>query len=139
MFNHNNIKVIFHNHELCYAHGFPNELGQSILNIAYNAQDALNEKEVADKQIELSLSCHEETVVLSIQDNAGGIPETIINKIFDPYFSTKSSKNGTGLGLYISKIIIEEHMEGSLLVSNRKNGACFKIYLAAVSPPAEEE
>jgi signal transduction histidine kinase len=135
MFNHNNIKVIFHNHELCYAHGFPNELGQSILNIAYNAQDALNEKEVADKQIELSLSCHEETVVLSIQDNAGGIPETIINKIFDPYFSTKSSKNGTGLGLYISKIIIEEHMEGSLLVSNRKNGACFKIYLAA----AEEE
>jgi signal transduction histidine kinase len=135
MFNHNNIEVIFHNHELCYAHGFPNELGQSILNIAYNAQDALNEKEVADKQIELSLSCREETVVLSIQDNAGGIPETIINKIFDPYFSTKSSKNGTGLGLYISKIIIEEHMEGSLLVSNRKNGACFKIYLAA----AEEE
>jgi signal transduction histidine kinase len=132
MLKHKSIKVIFKNEKHCDSYGFPNELGQSILNIMYNAQDALNEKKIADKYIEILLFCNADTIILSIHDNAGGIPEEIINQIFDPYFSTKSKKNGTGLGLYMSKIIIEDHMNGKILVSNKKNGACFKIYLSSV-------
>jgi len=134
MFRHNSIKIFFQSKAIYHAYGFPNELGQSILNIVNNAQDALNELETADKYIEILLFHQAETLILSIYDNAGGIPEDIIDQIFDPYFSTKNNKNGTGLGLYISKIIIEDHMDGKLLVSNKKNGACFKIYLPLVMP-----
>lgn len=135
MLEYKSIKVIFKNDEHCDAYGFPNELGQSILNIIYNAQDAFNEKEIADKYIEILLFRNADTIILSIHDNAGGIPEEIMNQIFDPYFSTKSKKNGTGLGLYMSKIIVEDHMNGKLLTSNKKNGACFKIYLPTVEMP----
>jgi signal transduction histidine kinase len=129
MLKHNSIEAVFRYNQEYYSHGFPNELGQGILNIVNNAQDALNEKGIDGKKIEILLFHQESTLILSIHDNAGGIEEAVIDKIFDPYFSTKSSKNGTGLGLYISKIIIEEHMKGRLLVSNKHNGACFKIYL----------
>ncbi len=124
-----NIEVIFENQEKFEVIGFANELGQGILNIVNNAKDALIENKIKDKQIIISLKMDSENIILTISDNAGGIPLNIIDKIFDPYFSTKEEKNGTGLGLYMSKIIIEEHMGGKVTVANSKNGAEFTIVL----------
>jgi len=109
--------------------GYPNELGQAILNIISNAKDALIENNIQSKQILISLQETENSIMLNINDNAGGIPEKIIDKIFDPYFSTKTEKNGTGLGLYMTKMIISEHMDGRLSVRNTQSGAQFSILL----------
>lgn len=109
--------------------GYPNELGQSIVNIISNAKDALVENEIINKNIKLSVSQQKDKIYISIEDNAGGISDDIISKIFDPYFSTKNEKNGTGLGLYITRLIIEDHMRGTLLASNTAQGALFKIIM----------
>jgi len=129
IYKQNKIDLEYDLEEEYYTYGYPNELGQSILNIINNAQDALLESEKKEKKIIITLKNEDSNIILSIMDNAGGIPLDIIDKVFDPYFSTKIQKNGTGLGLYISKIIIDEHMQGLLSVSNTLYGACFKIKL----------
>jgi len=104
---------------------YENELIQVVLNIFKNAQDSL-----IDNKIEKPCICVEiDKKTLHISDNAGGIPNDIIDKVFDPYFSTKDNSNGTGLGLYMSKIIVEEHCLGSLSVENTDTGARFTISL----------
>jgi signal transduction histidine kinase/Txe/YoeB family toxin of Txe-Axe toxin-antitoxin module len=105
---------------------YPNELKQVILNLLKNAEDILLEKQVQNPYIILQ----SKDKTLKIIDNGGGIPEDILEKIFDPYFTTKSQKDGTGLGLYMSKIIIEEHCNGSISVKNSKNCAIFSIELS---------
>jgi C4-dicarboxylate-specific signal transduction histidine kinase len=107
---------------------FDREFKQVVINILNNAKDALIENNVEDKSVIVTISKTDQSVVIEIADNAGGIPSHIINKIFDPYFSTKS-KNGTGLGLYMSKIIIDDHLNGLLSASNNSVGAVFKIEL----------
>ncbi len=106
-------------------HTYPNEIKQVILNILKNAEDILIEKEIKNPTIIIKTSDN----ILTISDNGGGIPADIIDNIFDPYFSTKLEKNGTGLGLYMSKIIIEEHCAGKLSVNNTKDGVKFNIEL----------
>jgi len=122
-----NIKVEFIHHDNLKILGYPNEFGQVVLNIINNAKDAILEKNIKDGKIIIELRKDERGIFLTIGDNAGGIPSNIIDKIFDPYFSTKDEKNGTGLGLYMSKLIIEEHMDGVLKVSNKGKGANFTI------------
>ena len=104
---------------------YPNELRQVILNLIKNAEDILTEKKIKNSTIIIETK----DGILTVSDNGGGIPEDIIDKIFDPYFSTKIKKDGTGLGLYMSKTIIEEHCNGKLTVTNNKNGAKFQIKL----------
>jgi len=114
----NDIKIDYKEDGLYKSVGYPNTLSQAILNIMNNARDALLDSDIENKKIEISVSYHEECVIINIVDNAGGIPESIIDKIFDPYFSTKQDKNGTGLGLYMSKMIINEQGNSNITVKN---------------------
>ena len=105
---------------------YENELKQVLLNLIKNAEDALIDKKIDKPKIVINIYDNK----LTIKDNAGGIRDEIIDKIFDPYFSTKTKKDGTGLGLYMSKTIVEEHCKGTLSVRNvtfkDKNGKIFK-------------
>ncbi|MEC8255722.1 MAG: ATP-binding protein, partial [SAR324 cluster bacterium] len=105
------------------------ELQQVIMNLLKNAMDALVEKQPRLRQIKIRVGQTENHQILEVQDNAGGIDEEIIDRIFDPYFTTKGTLNGTGLGLYMSKLIVEEHLRGKLLVQNQDSGANFRIEL----------
>ena len=111
---------------------YVSEVKQVILNLLKNAEDALLDEDIENPQITISTYRERDMVVLEVSDNAGGIPDNIISKIFDPYFSTKKEKNGTGLGLYMSKTIIEEHCGGTLTVENSSEGAVFKIKIRAI-------
>jgi len=108
---------------------YPNELQQVLLNLLKNAQDILIEKEVDDPKIVIKTINAEEEVSLMICDNAGGVSDENMPYIFDPYFTTKEKIDGTGLGLYMSKLIIEEHCRGKLDVKNEQKGACFSFTL----------
>jgi len=110
---------------------YSNELKQVVLNLIKNAEDALLENKIDNPVITIQTICNADcqNQILIIKDNAGGINEDIIEKVFDPYFSTKKDKDGTGLGLYMSKTIIEEHCGGKLTVSNDRDGAVFSVVL----------
>jgi two-component system, NtrC family, C4-dicarboxylate transport sensor histidine kinase DctB len=111
-------------------YGYPTEFSQVILNILSNAADILVEKSIKNPQIDLNIDTKGILSIITIKDNAGGIPQKNQELIFDPYFSTKDSSKGTGLGLYISKLIIERNMGGELSVYNDDKGAVFKIVVA---------
>jgi len=132
VFEQANIKLHLIETKELFIKGYSNELAQATLNIFYNAKDALLENGIPNPKVEIKLLEKEENAVLIIHDNAGGIPEDIMEKIFDPYFSTKE-KNGTGIGLYMSKMIIEKHMEGKLKVKNQNGGASFIIIFRKVT------
>lgn len=127
MSNHIRVETNFNsNHPI---DTFSNELAQVILNIIKNAEDALCEKALTNPLIGLRTYDGESSVFLEISDNAGGIEEGLMDKIFEPYFSTKLDKDGTGVGLCMSKTIVEEHCRGELRVHNGKEGAVFTIVL----------
>lgn len=105
------------------------ELGHVVLNILKNAEDVLLDNHIEKPTISIRTFCDKERLYLSIEDNGGGIDESIIKRIFDPYFSTKSDKEGTGVGLSMSKTIVEEHCQGKLYVANMNKGVCFTISL----------
>ena len=107
--------------------GFPNEYAQVLLNILLNARDALQERRPNDARVTITVGREGERAVVTIADNAGGIPEEILDKIFEPYFTTKGPDRGTGVGLFMSKTIIEKNMNGLLTVRNTVDGAEFRI------------
>jgi len=107
--------------------GYPTEYSQVILNLISNAKDILVEKEIKDPKIYITITSRGMQSIVIIKDNAGGIGEENLDLIFDPYYSTKDSSKGTGLGLYISKLIIEKNMGGELSVQNDNEGAVFKV------------
>ena len=108
---------------------YSRELMQVFINLIKNAKEALIEHRDSHRQIQIKISHSDTYIRAEICDNAGGIPESIMTRIYDPYFSTKDETVGTGLGLYMSKTIIEKHLQGSIEAKNTEDGACFVITL----------
>ncbi|CAA6817404.1 MAG: Multi-sensor signal transduction histidine kinase [uncultured Sulfurovum sp.] len=127
-YSHIELKVISPKEPL-FVQGYASEFSQVILNLLDNAKDILIEREIKQPKIVIETLLINNKVVITVQDNAGGIDEKIIGQIFDIYFSTKRAKGGSGLGLYMSKLIIERKSMGTLDVSNTNEGASFSISL----------
>ncbi len=108
---------------------YPRELMQVFVNIINNSKDALILNKKDNASISIRVYEDEKYINTEICDNGSGIDVDVLPKIFDPYFSTKNDKNGTGLGLYMSKMIIESHLNGIIEVHNNDEGACFTIRL----------
>jgi len=106
---------------------YPTEINHVILNILKNAEDVLIENKIKNPTIFIKTYHKNGIIFLDIENNGGNISTNNLEKIFEPYFSTKATKDGTGLGLYMSKIIVEEHCQGMLKVENIENGVAFKI------------
>lgn len=106
---------------------YKNELLQLFLNLLNNAKDAFMEHTIPAPLIRFELIEHPSSLQFLVSDNAGGIRPEILTHIFEPYFSTKSEKNGTGLGLYMSAIIVEKHLKGAISVSSDNGNSTFSI------------
>jgi PAS domain S-box-containing protein len=109
------------------ATGFENEFIQAMLAIMNNARECFIHRDIRHPRITIDIGGTAEEVVVEITDNAGGISEKFIDNIFDPYFTTKRKGHGTGLGLYIAKMLIEKSMHGTLTVANARQGAKFTM------------
>ncbi len=146
-FEDKNIKIELFVKEQIMLYGYENELKQSILNILNNAKDAIiarREKVEFDGVVKIVIKKVEggriknmfekfdnkkNFAIISIENNGGRIDESIINRIFEPYFTTKFETQGTGIGLYMTKVIIEKNLKGKITVKNRDNGVVFEIIL----------
>ncbi|NPA74393.1 MAG: PAS domain-containing protein [Epsilonproteobacteria bacterium] len=115
-----------------FLYNYENELKQSLLNILNNAKDAIlqrKEREDFEAKIDIDIQDKNDVVVISIKNNGGEIDKEIIDRIFEPYFTTKFETQGTGLGLYMTKTIVEKNLQGKIGVKNIKNGVVFTIEL----------
>ena len=110
--------------------GYKNEYSQVILNILSNAKDVLLEREIQEPSINVQIKEGENFAIVKIHDNGGGVKEEILDKIFEPYFTTRHKTQGTGIGLYMSKNIIERNMNGFINIRNVGDGALFTIKVA---------
>ncbi|MCG3710764.1 HAMP domain-containing histidine kinase [Aliarcobacter butzleri] len=120
-----NLNLKFETFEDIKIFGVKNELSQVILSLVSNSIDALKNRH--NPKISINVVSSSAEVIIEILDNAGGIKAKNLKRIFEPYFSTK--EEGTGIGLYLSKIIIEESFGGKLQVQNIKDGAKFSIFI----------
>ena len=107
---------------------YDSDMMQVILNILKNAQENFQKREIENRKIIIKT----QNRTISICDNGKGIDEDIIDRVFDPYFSTKDEKNGVGLSLYMSKTIIENHHNGKFSIENTDDGVCFTIELGII-------
>lgn len=129
MLKENNIVVNVNIDSSIMLNTYLNECEQVILNILSNAKDVLISNKIKEAHIHIFALEDEHFVKLTIEDNGGGIKVQPKSKIFEPYFTTKDEAHGTGIGLYMSKIIIEKNMKGKLRVKNTNEGAQFSIFI----------
>ncbi|MGD9786547.1 MAG: sensor histidine kinase [Sulfuricellaceae bacterium] len=132
-FSNNRIEVVTHVEQDGKIFGFSNQYSQALLNILSNAKDLLKERQVANGRVTVHLTATTEEVRLAVEDNAGGIAPEVMDKIFDPYFTTR--EKGTGIGLYMTKMIVEKNLDGKILVQNTDQGAKFTL----ITPRAPDE
>ncbi len=119
-FDQNMIKTVKDIDSKINSFGDPNQLLQAIINILNNAKDALrNASHLREKLVFIfTVTTEDNNIIITIKDNAGGIPHKILERIFEPYFTTKENENGTGLGLYITHTIITKNLKGTIQVEN---------------------
>ncbi len=129
----NNINVHVESKKEIIINGIENEFKHLILNIIANAKDAFNERDCAQRDIYITFGKKNEDIIVSIEDNAGGISPEIIDDIFKPDMTTKTEENGTGIGLYMSAQIAQK-LQGTLSASNTEKGACFTLKIPIQSP-----
>jgi len=122
---------ILQNDEEFFIDGISNELSQVFINILHNSKDVLLEKDIQDKLIQISFYKENNKIFITLHDNGGGIEKNILDKIFDPYFTTKHKSQGTGIGLYMSSKIIREHFSGEIIVQNEDIMSQKNIYHGA--------
>lgn len=133
----NNIKLVLDVAADINVFTYPNELIQCFMNIFNNAKDALIQNNEKDRLILISAFIENENITIKIQDNAGGINTNIIQKVFEPYFTTKHKSKGTGIGLHMTYNLVVNGMHGMIEVKNEKfiyndksyTGALFLINL----------
>lgn len=128
-FNREHINIMVSVPKETLWHGYRQELEQVIVTLLNNAKDAIVKNNSEEKWVKISLYQNDESYTICIEDNAGGIPEELICKIFEPYFTTKEKTQGTGLGLYMANMITSEGLGGEIRVANKEEGACFEIDL----------
>jgi signal transduction histidine kinase len=124
---HKNITVYLDGDKSVNAVGLPNEVNQVVLSLLKNSKDEFIKNPHSNMWIKINITSKDDKAIIEVVDNAGGIPEDIIDKIFDIYVTTK--QDGSGIGLNISKSMIEDHMDGQMYVTNVENGAKFTIVL----------
>jgi signal transduction histidine kinase len=127
MLNEHNIKLVSNIDEDIYMESYQNEFEQVILNLISNAKDALVYDKIDTPTLQIDAYKTEENIQIEIKDNAKGIKADILDKIFEPYFTTKEEAEGTGIGLYMSKIIIEQNMKGKITACSAPEGSTFMI------------
>ena len=123
--NNIELNINYETYEEIKIFGVKNELSQVILSIVSNSIDAL--KDTKNPKITIEILSNSAEVIINISDNGKGIKPKNLKKIFEPYFSTK--EEGTGIGLYLSKMIIEEGFLGKILVENKKEGVKFSLFI----------
>jgi C4-dicarboxylate-specific signal transduction histidine kinase len=128
-YDENGIAVRITNNGSVPMLGFRNAFSQAVLSILNNAKEVLLERSTQQPVVEVNCFSEDRLNIITISDNGGGIDEKIMGKIFDPYFTTKFEAQGTGVGLYMSKMIIEKNMRGRLSARNTQEGAEFRIEL----------
>lgn len=122
-----NIELYFDIDENMEIYGYKNEFEHVILNLISNARDAFDGKEIKNKRIEFAAYETKTKKIITVKDNGGGVESKVIDKIFNPYFTTKIHSKGTGIGLYMTRSIIERNFHGKIEVSNTNDGAVFTI------------
>ncbi|KJR43185.1 multi-sensor signal transduction histidine kinase [Candidatus Magnetoovum chiemensis] len=126
--NENNIETTLNETCECSAYGVPSEFSHVILNLLKNSKDAIVKHQPLKGRISIDIYKEGSKSVISLKDNGGGIHKDISDEIFNPFFTTKS-QNGMGVGLYMNRLIIENHMNGSLYYKSIDDGANFAIEL----------
>ena len=121
-YNEHSIKVSVQKEEKIDIKSYKNELMQVLLNIFNNTKDAVVDNGVKNPTLKITTSQNETQVFIGIQDNAGGVTAEVLERMYEPYFTTKFESHGTGIGLYMSKMIIENSMKGTLLSKNNGEG-----------------
>lgn len=130
-FCQDNLEVVLEVDSSLVLFAYKNEFIQIIINLFENARDAIIERKITSGKISIIALSGKDQIILSVKDNGGGIADEILLRIFEPYFSTKEEGKGSGIGLYMSKMIIEEHHQGKLTAANDENGAVFTVTFPA--------